>query len=254
MQTLKRCLQSTLKRAGVYYRLKNSYVYDLYWTVADRRLIDGRSKELDFYRSLLNGFRRGDLIFDVGANVGDKTDLFLRLGTRVVSIEPDEANQEVLRDRFLRYRLAPKRVVIVGKAVSFDYNGISFPIKVSQAPSAPINGVVPMIATVPSSFSLPFGTVGNVSYKVSIASGILVPLNALVTLENQNYVFKVADGKVLTQNVTILGEAGITTAVAGLQAGDVVVVNPPPGLIQGSQVQAVMLPTATGSSQSAGKP
>lgn len=118
MQALKRCLQSTLKRAGVYYRLKNSYVYDLYWKVADRRLIDGRNKELEFYRSLLNGLRRDDLIFDVGANVGDKTDVFLRLGARVISIEPDEANQEVLRGKFLRYRLAPKRVVIVGKAVS----------------------------------------------------------------------------------------------------------------------------------------
>jgi FkbM family methyltransferase len=118
MQAFKRYLQSMLKRAGVYYRVKNSYVYDLYWRIADKRLIGARSKELEFYRSLLNGFRQGDLIFDVGANVGDKTDLFLRLGTRVVSIEPDEANQEVLRDRFLRYRLAPKRVVIVGKAVS----------------------------------------------------------------------------------------------------------------------------------------
>jgi FkbM family methyltransferase len=118
MQALKRRFQSTLKRAGVYYRVKNSYLYDLYWSVADSRLIDGRSKELEFYRSLLNGFRPGDLIFDVGANVGDKTNVFLRIGARVVSIDPDEANQEVLRGKFLRYRLSPKPVVIVGKAIS----------------------------------------------------------------------------------------------------------------------------------------
>lgn len=118
MQALKRRLQSTLKRAGIYYRLKNSYLYDLYWSVADRRLIDGRSKELEFYRRLLNGFRSGDLVFDVGANVGDKTNVFLKLGARVVCIDPDEANQEVLRGKFLRYRLASKPVVIVGKAVS----------------------------------------------------------------------------------------------------------------------------------------
>jgi FkbM family methyltransferase len=122
MQPLKRRLQSTLKRAGIYYRLKNSYLYDLYWSVADRRLIDGRSEELEFYRRLL-GIRRGDLIFDVGANVGDKTNVFLRLGARVVCIEPDEANQEVLRGKFLRYRLISKPVVIVGKAVS-DRNTI----------------------------------------------------------------------------------------------------------------------------------
>jgi FkbM family methyltransferase len=120
---LKRYVQATLKRAGVYHRLKASSVYDLYWKVADRRLIEHRNNEIAFYRNFLSGFHRGDLIFDVGANVGDKTDIFLRLGSRVISIEPDEANQQVLRDRFLRYRLAPKTVVIVGKAVS-DKTGV----------------------------------------------------------------------------------------------------------------------------------
>jgi len=118
MQVPKRSLRSTIKRTGVYYRLRNSYLHDLYWRVSDKKLIDGRRNELEFYRSLLSGFRRGDWIFDVGANAGDKTDIFLRLGARVVSVEPDETNQEVLRGKFLRYRLAPKRVVIVGKAVS----------------------------------------------------------------------------------------------------------------------------------------
>jgi multidrug efflux pump subunit AcrA (membrane-fusion protein) len=135
----------------------------------------------------------------------------------------------------------------IGQMINFSYSGKVYPVRVSQAPSAPINGVVPMVAAVSGSFQLPFGSVGSVAYKVPIATGILVPLNALDTLENQNYVFKIVDNKVTTQNVTILGEAGITTAVAGLQAGDVIVVNPPPGLIQGSQVQAVMIQPAAGS-------
>jgi FkbM family methyltransferase len=118
VQAFKRYLQSTLKRAGVYYRVKNSYAYDLYWRVADKRLIDARRREVEFYRCLLKGFRRGDLIFDVGANDGTKTEFFLRLGARVVSIDPDEANQEILRGKFLRYRLSPTNVAIVGKAVS----------------------------------------------------------------------------------------------------------------------------------------
>ena len=118
MQALKRRLQSMLKRAGVYYRLKNSHLYDLYWSVADKRLAQVRSKELEFYRELLGGFQKGDLIFDVGANVGDKANLFLRLGARVVCVEPDETNQEVLRSSFMRYRFAAEPVVIVGKAVS----------------------------------------------------------------------------------------------------------------------------------------
>src|SRR5579863_480002 len=118
MQQVKRYVQRALRRAGIYQRLKASLVYDLYWMTADRTLIDRRDREVGFYRGLLNGFRRGDLIFDIGANVGDKTDAFLRLGARVVSVEPDDANQAVLQDRFLRYRVVPKRVAIVGKAVS----------------------------------------------------------------------------------------------------------------------------------------
>ena len=118
MQSLKLNLQSMLKRLGLYYRLKNSALYDLYWRVVDRRIVEARNKELAFYRNFLKGFRTGDLIFDVGANEGVKTDVFLRLGARVVSVDPDEFNQSVLREKFLLHRSTPKPVVIVGKALS----------------------------------------------------------------------------------------------------------------------------------------
>ena len=90
MQALKGRLQSALKRAGVYHRLKNSHVYDLYWRVADRRLIDARSKEVEFYRSLLTGFRRGDMIFDVGANDGTKADVFLSALSPFLKVDPTD--------------------------------------------------------------------------------------------------------------------------------------------------------------------
>jgi FkbM family methyltransferase len=112
-----------LKRSGLRQRLKTSSIYDLYWTIADTRRIAGRSKEVDFYRKLLAGFRPGDLIFDIGANDGQKTDIFLRLGARVLAVEPDEVNCRVIYNRFMKYRLAPKPVVIVDKAVS-DRNAV----------------------------------------------------------------------------------------------------------------------------------
>jgi FkbM family methyltransferase len=118
VKTVKQRLQSLLKRAGVYQRLRSSILFDLYWRFADRELIASRSRQVAFYRELLIGYRKGDLIFDVGANVGYKTDVFLRLGARVVAVEPDESNQEILREKFLRLRLVPKPVVIVGKGVS----------------------------------------------------------------------------------------------------------------------------------------
>jgi len=118
MRALKQYLQAISRRVGVYHRLKASRVYDLYWSIADKRLIEDRSREVDFYRNLLDGFQRSDLIFDIGANHGTKTDVYLRLGARVIAVEPDELCQEVLKEKFQRYRLAPKPVVIVGKALS----------------------------------------------------------------------------------------------------------------------------------------
>jgi FkbM family methyltransferase len=118
MQALVQHLPPMLRRAGVYQRLKASLLHDLYWRITDRRWIDLRSREVDFYRQLLTGLQPNDLIFDVGANDGSKTAVFLMLGARVLAIEPDEANQNIIRNKFLRYRLAPKPVVVVGKAVS----------------------------------------------------------------------------------------------------------------------------------------
>src|SRR5260370_2445784 len=115
---LKDSLRNLLRRAGVYERTKASWIYDLYWRLGDRRIIDERRKEIDFYRSLLEGFRDGDLIFDIGANQGYKADIFLRLGAKVVAVEPDETSQETLRQKFLQYRLKRKRLEIVSKAVS----------------------------------------------------------------------------------------------------------------------------------------
>jgi len=45
--------------------------------VADRRWIDARKRETEFFVKTLIGFRKGDLIFDIGANRGLKTRIFL---------------------------------------------------------------------------------------------------------------------------------------------------------------------------------
>ena len=155
----------------------------------------------------------------------------------------------VSADRAINFSIPPSDAptLLQGSKIAFSYNGASYPVKVSQAPSAPINGVVPMVASVPASFKLAYGSVGSVSYAISVASGILVPLASLATLEDKNYVFAVVDGKATRKDVTIVGEAGITAAVAGLASGDVVIISPPPGLIPGSQVQIV-------AQQPAGKP
>jgi FkbM family methyltransferase len=118
VQSLRSYIPSGLKSMSLYARLRNSCIQDLIWTVRDKQLIDSRRRQVEFYRGLLEGFRPGDLVFDIGANVGEKTDAFLRLGARVVAVEPDERNQRILIGKFLKYRLRPKPVRVVGKAVS----------------------------------------------------------------------------------------------------------------------------------------
>lgn len=55
----------------------------------------------------------GDLCFDVGAHVGNRTEIFLDLGARVVCLEPQRACLAALRTAFGKN----ERVIIVGKAV-----------------------------------------------------------------------------------------------------------------------------------------
>lgn len=109
---------SFLKRIGLYYRMRSGPIFDLYLRFANKKLIEDRDQEVVFYRSVIGGLKRGDLIFDIGANVGDKTDVFLRIGARVVAVDPDLRNQSILQERFLRYRLVARPVTLLSKAVS----------------------------------------------------------------------------------------------------------------------------------------
>lgn len=99
-------------------RLKSSFIRDAYWAVGHRERLELRRQEVQFYESVLAGFEKGDLIFDIGANEGAKTDVFLRLGARVVAVEPNDACSKSLEERFLEFRIHPRPVTIVNSAVS----------------------------------------------------------------------------------------------------------------------------------------
>jgi HlyD family secretion protein len=129
-----------------------------------------------------------------------------------------------------------------GDTVQFTYAGKSYPVKIVQAPSAPINGVVPMVASVPPSVGASYGTVGTVTYRLSLGTGPLLPIAALQTRADQNFVYTIVNGKAAEQPVIILAEGGSTALVSGVEAGMQVIISPPPGLLAGSAVQAIALP------------
>jgi FkbM family methyltransferase len=97
--------------------LKSTFLHD-WWTAIRypevRRL---KARERDFYKRLLPA---GSLVFDIGANTGQKTLMFKELGHRIVSVEPDPYNFGLLSRKFID----GKSVVLMNCAVS-DKNGES---------------------------------------------------------------------------------------------------------------------------------
>ncbi len=67
---------------------------------------------------LYTGFvRRGDLVFDIGAHVGDRVASFRRLGARIVAVEPQPAMVRVLKLFYGRSADVAIEVAAVGRGV-----------------------------------------------------------------------------------------------------------------------------------------
>lgn len=69
-----------------------------------------RRRRLAFFRRFIHS---GELVFDVGANAGERTELFLALGARVVAVDPQPTCLRRLRRRFGR----DPRVTVVDRAL-----------------------------------------------------------------------------------------------------------------------------------------
>jgi multidrug efflux pump subunit AcrA (membrane-fusion protein) len=135
----------------------------------------------------------------------------------------------------------------IGLPAVFTVSGVAYPLKVSSYPGSPVNGLVPMTAAPRTRIDVPYGVVGTVSYQVVVAKGDIIPVSALQSDGNVSYVFTVVDGKSVKSPITILGEAGVASAVSGLTPGVLVIDSPPPGLLDGAPIKVL------GSAASAGK-
>lgn len=97
-------------------KIKQFYRYRRNW-----RKLQARQSRLDpdkdfagqinFYSQFIS---KDDLCFDIGANVGDKTDIFLGLGAKVVAVEPQESCWRVLKRRFNK-NVCIEPVALAGK-------------------------------------------------------------------------------------------------------------------------------------------
>lgn len=79
------------KRLGSSYRLKNKNIRNLeMWSQEDE-------SRFQFYRCFI---KPNDLVFDVGANMGNRTKIFLKLNAKVVAFEPQKICAKFLESAF----------------------------------------------------------------------------------------------------------------------------------------------------------
>jgi len=76
-----------------FFRLYNG----VYVTVLAISNVLSRRKLLRFYSQFIS---KGDLCFDIGANIGNRTEVFLKLGATVVAVEPQDICMQKLLNKY----------------------------------------------------------------------------------------------------------------------------------------------------------
>jgi FkbM family methyltransferase len=115
-------LKSLLVSSGLYRPARA--LHDLVWGDRNRKL----------HQKLLAEFvRSGDLVFDVGANIGDRSSAMAALGANVVAFEPQPSCVQEIRAR------CGKQVTVVATAVG----SVAGEAKLYLAPSSPLASLKP---------------------------------------------------------------------------------------------------------------
>ena len=104
-----------------YFRL--SFPYNRRHNIIIRKIFDFSIKSIPFFNTFFSDLknlkfysqfiRESDLCFDIGANVGEKTRIYLKLGAKVICVEP----QKDCIENLLKLYGRNKNVIIVDKAV-----------------------------------------------------------------------------------------------------------------------------------------
>lgn len=111
MKTSRRKMEELLWVSGLHAPARS-----LYSATLGRPAALARGKMTEFYRTVL---RPGDLVFDIGANVGVLSAVFASLGARVVALEP---NADCVRHIQLSY--ADKKIEVL-QAAAGAKNGLA---------------------------------------------------------------------------------------------------------------------------------
>src|SRR5664279_6512781 len=90
-------LDKFLAASGLLESLRSTYIYHDLAVKFNKDLRSVCFKEKEFYRQFISG---DELCFDIGANIGGKTYVFNKIGSKVIAVEPDPRAFKTLTQRF----------------------------------------------------------------------------------------------------------------------------------------------------------
>lgn len=112
---IKHTIKSKLERSSIYLKIRYSNLFLKCWLSLNKKVRINLKKQESFYQQLLEGIRVKDaIIFDIGANEGFITAVFLKRAKLVVAVEPAPMNVNILKSRFYNR----PSILIIPKAVS----------------------------------------------------------------------------------------------------------------------------------------
>jgi RND family efflux transporter MFP subunit len=175
----------------------------------------------------------GDLI-NSGSSTAAKTDLFHIAQTGVLRVYvnvPEEYSQAI------------KPGETAADVVLAEFPGRKFPGKLVRTSEA-INGITRTllveIDVINPTNTLLSGSFAEVHLRIPENKTLLLPVNALIFRSEHLQVGVVKNGRVVLTDLTPGHDFGAEIeAVAGLQPGDQVIVNPPDSLVNGEEVKVV---------------
>lgn len=97
-------INTILKRLGIFNQLK--LFKDKYFENPHHKIY--RERLLEFYSQLIN---KNDFCFDIGASYGNRTETFLKLGAKVLAVEPQKNEFNYLKKKF------GNKIILINKAV-----------------------------------------------------------------------------------------------------------------------------------------
>lgn len=108
--------------------IKSSWIWkkfissDLYYRYKDPSRFKMYRVEYSFYKKILHSHPyKNDLIFDVVANVGGKSFIFLKLAKKVIAFEPSERLFRVLEKRFQQENVLIFNCALGSSVASIDF-------------------------------------------------------------------------------------------------------------------------------------